>query len=140
MHRIAEVALVGFAVLAAAPWAGSTNAPSKAPPGPRGTLVTSNMNDNTASIIDVASNHVLATLPTGHAPHEVAISRDGRWAVVSNYGVQDHPGNSLTVIDLTRVAVARTIDLGEYKRPHGRSYAPTGTWSDGIGWSSVTHN
>ena len=34
-------------------------------PHPTGTIVVSNMNDNTATVIDVATNHVLATLPTG---------------------------------------------------------------------------
>jgi YVTN family beta-propeller protein len=85
------------------------------------------MNDNTASIIDAESNRVLATLPTGQGPHEVAISRDGRWAVVSNYGIKDHPGNSLTVIDLTRITVARTIALGSYQRPHGMAFFPGDT-------------
>lgn len=91
---------------------------------PRGTLVTSNMRDNTASVIDVATGRVLATLATGEAPHEVATSHDGRWAVVSNYGVRERPGSSLTVIDLRTPAVARTIDLGEYRRPHGVKFFP----------------
>ena len=51
-----------------------------------GTLVASNMNDNSATIIDAASGRVRATVPTGEGPHEVAISNDGRWAMVSNYG------------------------------------------------------
>src|SRR5690349_23054522 len=80
---------------------------------PRGTIVASNMRDNTATIIDAASGKVLATVPTGEAPHEVATTHDGKWAVVSNYGNRERPGNSLTVIDLTTLAVARTIDLGE---------------------------
>jgi YVTN family beta-propeller protein len=91
---------------------------------PHGTIVASNMRDNTATIIDVASGKVLATVPTGEAPHEVATSRDGRWAVVSNYGTRERPGNSITVIDLTKLAVARTIDLGEYRRPHGMAFFP----------------
>ena len=53
-----------------------------------GTLVASNMNDHTATVIDAASGRVLATVPTGEGPHEVAISHDGKWAVVSNYGVR----------------------------------------------------
>lgn len=91
---------------------------------PRGTLVTSNMRDNTATVIDVATGRVLATLPTGEAPHEVATSHDGRWAVVSNYGPRERPGNSLTVIDLATPAVARTIDLRDYRRPHGVKFFP----------------
>src|SRR6185312_4919458 len=75
--------------------------------GPIGTLVVSNMNDNTATVIDAGSGRVLATLPTGEGPHEVAVSRDGRWAVVSNYGVRGKPGNSITVIDVARANVVR---------------------------------
>ncbi len=91
-------------------------------PGLRGTVVVTNMNDNTATVIDAATNRVLATLPTGEAPHEVTISHDGRTALVTNYGVRGKPGNTLTVLDLEHLAVARTIDLGRYQRPHGIAF------------------
>ncbi len=90
----------------------------------RGTLVVTNMNDNTATVIDIASRTVRATLPTGIGPHEVAASHSGRWAAVTNYGVRGKPGNTLTVIDLATATVARTIDLGEYQRPHGVAFYP----------------
>ncbi len=95
-----------------------------------GTVVVANMNDNTATVIDLASRRTLATLPTGAGPHEVAISHDGRWAVVSNYGPQKEPGHTLTVIDLApRVPiVVRTIDLGAGNtRPHGSAFLPGDT-------------
>jgi len=57
----------------------------RTPETPHGTIVASNMRDNTATIIDAASGKVLATLPTGEAPHEVAATHDGKWALVSNY-------------------------------------------------------
>jgi YVTN family beta-propeller protein len=91
---------------------------------PTGTLVASNMNDNTATVIDASSGRVLATLPTGEGPHEVAISHDGKWAVVSNYGVRGKPGNSLTVIDVAHHAVARTIVIQDQQRPHGMMFLP----------------
>src|SRR5437868_3346346 len=94
---------------------------------PHGTIVASNMRDNTATVIDAASGRVLATLPTGEAPHEVATTHDGKWAVVSNYGTRERPGNSITVIDLARLVVTRTIDLGEYRRPHGMAFFPGDT-------------
>jgi len=94
---------------------------------PRGTIVASNMRDNTATVIDAASRKVLATLPTGEAPHEVATTHDGKWAVVSNYGTRERPGNSITVIDLSRLVVSRTIDLGDYRRPHGMAFFPGDT-------------
>ena len=83
-----------------------------------GTLLVLNKSDNTVSMIDLASRKVLATLPTGVGPHEAAVSPDGKVAVIANYGAQT-PGNSLTVIDIPAKKVVRTIDLGEYRRPHG---------------------
>lgn len=83
-----------------------------------GTLLVLNKSDNTVSLIDLATNRTVGTLPTGTAPHEVAVSADGKLAVVANYGAQQ-PGSSLTVIDLPAKKVLKTIDLGEYRRPHG---------------------
>ena len=91
---------------------------------PSGTVIVANMGDNTATLLDVATKRVVATLPTGNGAHEVAVSHDGRWAVVSNYGVRGAPGNTLTVIDVAAAVVARTIDLGEFRRPHGSAFLP----------------
>jgi YVTN family beta-propeller protein len=100
---------------------------SQPPVRPTGTIVVSNMNDNTATMIDAGTNRVLATLPTGEGPHEVAASHDGRWAIISNYGVRGKPGSTLTVIDIPGRTVARTIDLHEYQRPHGSRFLPGDT-------------
>ncbi|HEY4101731.1 MAG TPA: hypothetical protein VGM20_12735 [Gemmatimonadales bacterium] len=94
---------------------------------PSGTLVVANMNDNTAMILDATSGSVRATLPTGNGPHEVAISRDGRWALVSNYGARGQPGNTLTVINIAARTVDRTITLEGYQRPHGMTFLPGDT-------------
>ncbi|MDQ6830936.1 MAG: hypothetical protein M3081_18890 [Gemmatimonadota bacterium] len=94
---------------------------------PRGTIVVTNMTDNTATVLDASSGRTLATIATGEGPHEVAISRDGRWAVVSNYGVRGKPGNTLTVIDLRTRTVTRTVDLAEHQRPHGSAFLPGDT-------------
>ncbi len=88
-----------------------------------GTLVVVNKAASTASIIDVASGQTRAILPTGRGPHEVAITRDGGTAVVTDYG--DREGNNtLTVIDVPGLLVERTIDLGAYRRPHGIAFLP----------------
>jgi YVTN family beta-propeller protein len=92
-------------------------------PGVSGTLVVTNKGPATATIVDVASGRTLATLPTGQGPHEVVLSADGRWAVITDYGAQAG-GNTLTVIDVPALRVARTIDLGQYRRPHGIAFLP----------------
>ena len=91
--------------------------------GLAGTLVITNKSVSTATIIDVASGRILATLPTGPGPHEVALSADGRTAVVTDYYAAQ-PGRTLTVIDVAALRVVRTIDLGEHERPHGIVYLP----------------
>lgn len=93
----------------------STRAPAL---GAQAALIVLNKSDARASLVDISSGTVVATLPTGDGPHEVAVSPDGFTAVVGNYGAQT-PGSSLTVLDLRRRAVVRTIDLGQYRRPHG---------------------
>ena len=84
-----------------------------------GTLLVLNKSDNTVSLIDVGTNTAMATIPTGAGPHEVAVSPSGKIAVIANYGTQQAPGNSLTIIDVGGKKTLKTIDLGEYRRPHG---------------------
>jgi YVTN family beta-propeller protein len=120
-HRF--VVAASFLVLAAR----ATAQPPRTTDRPTGTLVVSNMRDNSATVIDASTGRVLATLTTGEGPHEVTVSHDGRWALVSNYGVRERPGNSLTVIDVQRMEVVRTIDLGTYRRPHGMAFFPGDT-------------
>jgi DNA-binding beta-propeller fold protein YncE len=91
----------------------------------QGTLIVLNKAEATASLIDLASGRTVSTLPTGDGPHEVAVSPDGRWAVASNYGGPT-PGHTLTVLDLAGRAVARTVDLGPYTRPHGMAWTGDG--------------
>jgi DNA-binding beta-propeller fold protein YncE len=103
-------------LLAAAPMA------AQAPSIP-GTLIITNKTPATATIIDAGSGRILATLPTGEGPHEVVAAKNGSVAVVTDYGSQTG-GSTLTVIDLGSRTVARTISLGEYKRPHGIVFLP----------------
>ena len=87
-------------------------------------LVAGNKPANTATLVDLATSKILATLPTGVGPHEAAASRNGKWAAITNYGGGGAPGRSLTLIDLDSLKVARTIDLGEYRAPHGIQFLP----------------
>jgi len=88
-----------------------------------GTLVVVNKGASSASIVDVSTGEILKTLTTGDGPHEVALSDDGSIAVVTDYGGRTG-GNTLTVIDVPGLAVARTIDLGSHRRPHGIAFLP----------------
>jgi DNA-binding beta-propeller fold protein YncE len=98
-------------------------------PARAGMLVVANQQGASATILDAATLRTIATLPVGIGPHEVAISPDGRWAVVTNYGDREVQGNTLSVIDLALAApaVVRTIDLGTYHRPHGAVFVGGGT-------------
>jgi YVTN family beta-propeller protein len=91
--------------------------------GPAGVLIAGNKRANTASIVDLRSGQTLAELPTAPGPHESAVSHDGRWGVVTGYGAGS-PGNTLLILDLASHAAVRTIDLGEYRRPHGIAFLP----------------
>lgn len=125
LRSILSLAAFAFAFAFAAAFAAAPIHAQASPSGTplSGTLVITNKTPATATIIDVASARVLATLPTQSGPHEVVMSRDGRVAVVSDYGAQSG-GNTLTVIDVPGLRIARTISLGEYRRPHGLVLLP----------------
>jgi YVTN family beta-propeller protein len=82
-------------------------------------ILVANKSDNTLHIIDIETSETLHILETGLEPHEVEITTDGKLAVVTNYGNNQNPGNSLSVYDLTEFRLLKTIDLGEHTRPHG---------------------
>lgn len=86
---------------------------------PKGSLLVANKADNNVSIFDVATRKEIIRIPVGEAPHELAVSPDGKTAVVCNYGVGGKPGNTLSVIDIPGKKNVKTIDLGTYTRPHG---------------------
>jgi YVTN family beta-propeller protein len=98
-------------------------------PAQTDTLVVLNKSEFRAVLIDPATGNVLTKLPTGHGPHEVAASPDGRTAYVSNFGPYNHypagdqthlqPGSTITVLDIASRAVKTTWDLGTHMSPHG---------------------
>lgn len=87
-----------------------------------GLLLVANQKSASASIVDLATGAV-THLPTGEEPHEAAVSPDGRWGVVSDYGLE-LDGNKLFVIDMAAKRVARVIDLGEYRGAHDLAFLP----------------
>jgi YVTN family beta-propeller protein len=97
-------------------------------PARAGLLVVANQQGASATVLDASNLKTLATVTVGIGPHEVAISPDGRWAAVTNYGNREVNGNTISVIDLSAptLSVVRTIDLGEYHRPHGAAFIQDG--------------
>jgi YVTN family beta-propeller protein len=85
------------------------------------TLLVAGKADHTLYLVDLPSLETRATLPTGEGPHEIAVSPDGRTAVVSDYGTRK-AGSTLTVIDVPAARVVRTVDLGPNGRPHGMAW------------------
>ncbi len=99
-------------------------------PGDR--LLVCNKSAGTLSVFDAVDHREIATLRIGGRPHEVAVSADGRTAVVTDYGA-GRAGSSITVLDVARGERTRTIELqlahadgdGEarFSRPHGVQFA-----------------
>lgn len=96
--------------------------PSSSSAATAGTLLVANKSDDTIDLVNLDSHSSVATLETGRAPHEIAVSPDGAVAVVTNYGDRDAPGSSLTVIEVHGALVRKEIDLGAYTRPHGITF------------------
>ena len=103
----------------------------------QGTLVVLNKSEASASLIDLATEAVVATVATGEGPHEVAVSPDGRRALATNYGTQAAPGSTLTLIDIEDGRALRTIALGEHRRPHGVAWLPDGRRAVVFGGSNL---
>jgi DNA-binding beta-propeller fold protein YncE len=82
---------------------------------PSPALLVLNKAEATLAIIDPVTFAVVAKVPTGSDPHEVAASADGKWAFVSNYG---GGGRSISVIDLL-TQKERRVDVGQFGGVHG---------------------
>jgi YVTN family beta-propeller protein len=87
------------------------------------TLLVANKHSNTLSFINPETFKVVETIPTGPNPHEITVTPDQRYAYLSSY---EAPGNTISVIDLTRRKMVKEIFTGEYKRIHGTAMAPDG--------------
>ncbi len=111
--RVPTLALLLFGGLCAAAFA--------AEPTPSPALLVLSKTNLTLAIVDPATLKVVARMPSGPDPHEVAASSDGRFAYISNYGFGSY--NTITVVDLVAQKTVYTIDLGALRGPHGLDYA-----------------
>lgn len=95
-------------------------------------LLVCNRAEDTVSIFDPITGGAVATLATGPAPNEVAVSPDGCTAVVTNSrsGVGGRRGADLTVVDVVAARVRSQVQLaGPEAAPlqlHGVTFAPDG--------------
>lgn len=74
------------------------------------------------AFVDTPTGEVVARVPVGREPHEVAVSSDHKWAVVTNTGANANPGNTLSVVDLKTRKEVHRVDLGPLTSPHGVWY------------------
>jgi len=92
--------------------------------GPTGTVLVANMGDDSVWLIDLETGVHRATIQTHIAPHEVAVSADGRTAAVTNYGDQRGPGNLVQVFDVPSGEVLGEFEVDGYQRLHGATFLP----------------
>ena len=92
-------------------------------PASEGHLLVLNKGENTLMIFDVPSHRLLSKVAVGEEPHEVVPAPDGRKAYVSNVR-----GRSVSVVDLERYRVLKTITSENLEYPHGMAVTPDGRW------------
>lgn len=90
---------------------------------PSGTLLISNMDDNSVWLVDLPSGERRARIATRAAPHEIAVTSDGATAAVTNYG-QPGAGNLVQIVDVRRGEVVRELLVEGYERLHGAAFLP----------------
>ncbi|MBI5095202.1 MAG: beta-propeller fold lactonase family protein [Candidatus Hydrogenedentes bacterium] len=96
--------------------------PRKLPPD-QDVLLVLNKHEDTISFVNPRTLEPIAKIPTGPNPHEIVLSKDSRFAYLSNYAP---PGNTVSVIDLVERKHVAQISTGEYSRIHGAAMAPDG--------------
>lgn len=98
------------------------------------TLIVLDASAASASLIDPDSGVLRGTVAVGDGPRNIAVSPDGRTAVVCNSGTDRLPGSSLTVFNVVAGRVLNTIKLREpddaqartLHRPRGLCFADDG--------------
>ncbi len=79
--------------------------------------------DHEIEMVDPAAGRIIARMPSGEDPHEIAASPDGTRAYVSNYGGPRSTLNTISVADLTQHHSLTPISLGPLHGAHGLFFA-----------------
>ena len=108
-----------MALLAAAAGCGAQT-PSMAPPT-KPFVVVANQRTGVATLVELASGRV-SHVDLDARPHEVAVSPDARLAALTIPSETFGSSRKVLVLDLATAKIARTIDLGAYKGPHGVAF------------------
>jgi YVTN family beta-propeller protein len=100
-----------------------TTASSAQTPGGKvnltGTVVVVNQQSDSVTLIDLKTMEAYRNVPVVAAPHEAAVSPDGRRVLVTNYNRKDvGPQKVLSLIALPGGDTIKTIDIGEHRAPH----------------------
>jgi YVTN family beta-propeller protein len=82
------------------------------------TLLVLNKGDSNLAFVDAVKLEVITKVPTGNAPHEVAVSTDGRVALVANYGTGPEPGTAISIVDVAGRKELKRLAI-PLLRPHG---------------------
>lgn len=118
---------LGVTVMHASHAKSSSNAQAATAPTPSPALLVLNKSENALAIVDPTTLKVVAKVPTGPVPHEVAASTDGKLAFVTNYG-SHQDGTTISVIDLQTQKELYRVDLGALRGPHGIVYFNGEAW------------
>jgi gliding motility-associated-like protein len=78
-----------------------------------------NFNANSVSVVNTATNTIIATIQVGSNPVGVSVSPDGKRVYVTN-----EQSNTVSVIDATNNTVITTIPVGKF--PYGIAVSPDG--------------
>lgn len=83
-------------------------------------LIVLNKGDDTVWIREINANRPPTILKTGPNPNEVAVSPDRKFAAISDMGGNGRPGGeTMTIVNLEKKTIEKTINLKPNHVPHG---------------------
>lgn len=84
-----------------------------------------NEKSNTVSVINTTTDTVISTVPVGNVPVGVAVSPDGTKVYVTNFGNDEIPGRTVSIIDTTTEEVTPMyVEEGKPGKPAGVAVYP----------------
>ena len=102
---------------------------------PKQSLLALSKANHTLAIVDPATLKIMARVPVGEDPHEVAASTDGRTAYVCIYGGGSF--HEINIIDLVAQKPLRNIDTRPLFGPHDVTFVNGKAWFTAEGSKAV---